>query len=56
MVTGQRSMMFKNIAAAAGMSASKARRYLVSLIRAGLVEQDSMTSRYNLGRLPSTLA
>ena len=49
MVTGQRSMMLKDIAAAAGMPASKAHRYLVSLIRAGMVEQDSMTSRYNLG-------
>ncbi|MEO6353771.1 MAG: IclR family transcriptional regulator [Burkholderiaceae bacterium] len=49
MVTGQRSMMLKDIAAAADMPASKAHRYLVSLIRAGLVEQDSMTSRYNLG-------
>jgi DNA-binding IclR family transcriptional regulator len=49
MVSGQRSMMLKDIAAAADMPASKAHRYLVSLIRAGLVEQDSMTSRYNLG-------
>lgn len=49
MVTGQRSMMLKDIAAAADMPASKAHRYLVSLIRAGLVEQDSMNSRYNLG-------
>lgn len=49
MVTGQRSMMLKDIAAAANMPASKAHRYLVSLIRAGLVEQDAMTSRYNLG-------
>ncbi|MDP3841130.1 MAG: IclR family transcriptional regulator [Oxalobacteraceae bacterium] len=49
MVAGQRSMMLKDIAAAADMPASKAHRYLVSLIRAGLVEQDPMTSRYNLG-------
>lgn len=49
MVNGQRSMMLKEIAAAAGMPASKAHRYLVSLIRAGLVEQDVATSRYNLG-------
>jgi DNA-binding IclR family transcriptional regulator len=49
MVDGQRSMMLKDIAAAAGMPASKAHRYLVSLIRAGLVEQDPMTSRYDLG-------
>lgn len=49
MVDGQRSMMLKEIAAAAGMPASKAHRYLVSLIRAGLVDQDPMTSRYDLG-------
>lgn len=49
MMNGQRSMMLKDIAAAAEMPASKAHRYLVSLIRAGLVEQDPMTSRYDLG-------
>lgn len=49
MVKGQRAMMLKDIAAAADMPASKAHRYLVSLIRAGLVEQDPMTSRYDLG-------
>jgi len=49
MVNGQRSMMLKEIAAAADMPASKAHRYLVSLIRSGLVEQDPLTSRYDLG-------
>jgi DNA-binding IclR family transcriptional regulator len=49
MVRGQRSMMLKDIAAAADMPPSKAHRYLVSLIRAGLVEQDPATSRYDLG-------
>ncbi|UCV08147.1 IclR family transcriptional regulator [Dechloromonas denitrificans] len=49
MVNGQRSMMLKDIAAAAEMPPSKAHRYLVSLIRAGLVDQDPMTSRYDLG-------
>lgn len=49
MVNGQRAMMLKDIAAAADMPASKAHRYLVSLIRAGLVEQDPMTSRYDIG-------
>ena len=49
MVNGQRAMMLKDIAAAAGMPASKAHRYLVSLIRAGLVEQDPASSRYDLG-------
>lgn len=37
------------IAAAAGMPSSKAHRYLVSLVRAGLVVQDPMTSLYDLG-------
>ena len=49
MANGQRSMMLKDIAAAAEMPASKAHRYLVSLIRAGLVDQDPMSSRYDLG-------
>jgi DNA-binding IclR family transcriptional regulator len=48
-VRGQHSMMLKDIAAAADMPASKAHRYLVSLIRAGLIEQDPMTARYSLG-------
>ena len=37
------------IAALAGMSASKSRRYLVSFCRVGLVEQDSETGLYDLG-------
>src|SRR5574343_1641653 len=49
MVGGKRSMMLKDIAAAAEMPPSKAHRYLVSLIRAGLVDQDPMSSRYDLG-------
>lgn len=47
--SGHRSMMLKDIAAAADMPASKAHRYIVSLVRSGLVEQDPMTSRYDLG-------
>lgn len=49
MVAGKRSMMLKDIAQAADMPSSKAHRYLVSLIRSGLVEQDRLTSRYDLG-------
>ncbi|MDD3353696.1 IclR family transcriptional regulator [Zoogloea sp.] len=49
MAIGKRSMMLKDIAAAADMPPSKAHRYLVSLIRSGLVEQDTLTSRYDLG-------
>lgn len=50
MVAGHRAMMLKDIAAAAGMSPPKVHRYLVSLIRAGLVEQDPHTSRYDIGQ------
>ena len=49
MALGKRSMMLKDIAQAANMPPSKAHRYLVSLIRSGLVEQDKLTSRYDLG-------
>lgn len=48
-VRGQRLMTLKDIAAAAEMPPSKAHRYLVSLIRSGLIEQDPLTSRYKLG-------
>ncbi len=47
--SGHRAMMLKDIAAAADMPASKVHRYIVSLVRSGLVEQDPMSSRYNLG-------
>jgi DNA-binding IclR family transcriptional regulator len=39
----------KDVAAAAGMSPAKAHRYLVSLIRAGLAEQERESARYRLG-------
>ena len=42
-------LMLKDIAAAAGMSAAKAHRYLVSYQRLGLVVQDARSSRYDLG-------
>ncbi len=48
-VRGQSLMTLKDIAAAADMPPSKAHRYLVSLIRTGLIEQDPITSRYKLG-------
>lgn len=41
----------KDLAARAQMSPAKAHRYLVSLIRAGLAEQDLETGRYRLGPL-----
>ena len=39
----------KDLAKAAEMPAAKAHRYLVSLIRSGLAEQDRETGRYRLG-------
>ena len=42
-------LMLKDVAAAGGMSAAKAHRYLVSFQRLGLVTQDSRTARYDLG-------
>ena len=42
-------LMLRDLAAAAGMSAAKAHRYLVSFQRLGLVTQDAQTTRYDLG-------
>jgi DNA-binding IclR family transcriptional regulator len=42
-------MMLKDLAADAAMPAAKAHRYLVSFQRIGLVEQDAVTGRYDLG-------
>lgn len=42
-------LMLKEIAHAADIPASKAHRYMVSLVRVGLVEQDPATSKYDLG-------
>src|SRR5207245_5934783 len=39
------------LAKAAGMPAAKAHRYLVSLIRVGLVQQDAASGHYDLGAL-----
>lgn len=44
-----RSMVLRDLARNAGMPAAKARRYLVSFMRMGLVEQDANTGRYDLG-------
>jgi len=41
--------MLKDLAADAGMAPAKAHRYLVSFVRLGLVEQDSVTGWYELG-------
>ncbi|TFZ02049.1 IclR family transcriptional regulator [Ramlibacter humi] len=42
-------MMLRDLAAAAGMSAAKAHRYLVSFQRLQLVSQDAHSTRYDLG-------
>jgi DNA-binding IclR family transcriptional regulator len=42
-------LMLRDLAAAAGMSAAKAHRYLVSFQRLALVVQDTGTTRYDLG-------
>ncbi|GAB3543905.1 IclR family transcriptional regulator [Noviherbaspirillum agri] len=44
-------LSLSTLAANAGMPAAKAHRYLVSLIRVGLVEQDAGTGLYDLGAL-----
>ncbi|HYZ32893.1 MAG TPA: IclR family transcriptional regulator [Crenalkalicoccus sp.] len=44
-------MRLADLSRAAAMPSAKAHRYLVSLARAGLVEQDAATSRYDLGPL-----
>ena len=45
----QGPQLLGDLAAAAGMSASKAHRYLVSFVRAGIVHQDLTSGRYDLG-------
>jgi DNA-binding IclR family transcriptional regulator len=44
-------MLLRDLATAAGMSASKAHRYLVSYVRVGLALQEPDTGRYDLGPL-----
>jgi DNA-binding IclR family transcriptional regulator len=43
------ALMLRDLASAAGMSAAKAHRYLVSFQRMGLVLQDPVSTRYDLG-------
>ena len=45
----QGPLMLRDLAAAAGMSAAKAHRYLVSFQRLDLVQQDIASTRYDLG-------
>ncbi|HMV19769.1 MAG: IclR family transcriptional regulator [Betaproteobacteria bacterium] len=44
-----RPMMLRDLAAGAGMPPAKAHRYLVSLLRVGIVSQDPSSGRYDLG-------
>lgn len=50
------SFMLKTLAGRAGLHPAKVHRYLVSLCRAGFVEQDELTSRYRLGASALRLA
>ena len=43
------ALMLRDLAADAGMSAAKAHRYLVSFQRMGLIVQDPLSNRYDLG-------
>ena len=45
------AMMLKELAKAADMPAAKAHAYLVSFCKLGLMEQDGVTGRYDLGPL-----
>jgi hypothetical protein len=44
-----RAMMLRDLAQRAGMSPAKAHRYLVSFSRLGVVSQDPVSGRYELG-------
>jgi DNA-binding IclR family transcriptional regulator len=44
-----RAMMLRDLARRAGMSPAKAHRYLVSFLRLGVVAQDPLSGRYELG-------
>lgn len=48
-------LMLRDIAKAVAMPAAKVHRYLVSLARAGMVEQDGAGARYGLGPLALTV-
>src|SRR5260370_15293587 len=48
-VRAQRPLRLMEIAEHTGLSASKARMYLISLIRTGMVEQDADTGTYRFG-------
>lgn len=49
LVDAGRPLSLRDLAAAAGMTSAKAHPYLVSFVRVGLVQQDAITSHYELG-------
>ena len=49
LAAGNQAMSLKDLSGAAGMPAAKAHRYLVSLIREGLIEQSAIDGRYDFG-------
>jgi len=49
LVDAAQPLTLRDLAARAGMTSAKAHPYLVSLIRVGLVQQDAVTGRYELG-------
>jgi DNA-binding IclR family transcriptional regulator len=54
LAASQRPLTLKDLATGGGMSASKAHRYLVSLVRGGLVTQHAASGLYDLGDLALT--
>jgi DNA-binding IclR family transcriptional regulator len=50
LANGTGPMALRELARTTGLAPSKVHRYLVSLCRAGLVEQDGMDGRYDLGQ------
>jgi DNA-binding IclR family transcriptional regulator len=51
LIDAGRPLNLKVLAETAGFAPPKAHRYLVSFIKAGLIEQDTQTGRYGLGAL-----
>ena len=48
LVDAAKPLTLRDLAAGAGMTSAKAHPYLVSFIRVGLVQQDSITGQYEL--------
>ena len=48
-------MKLRDLASAVGMSSSRAHKYLTSFLRCGLVRQDGLSNRYDIGPLATEL-